>query len=772
MASASGTSGELDGSVPQWKKDLILRKRSQSTGNKNSQQMFLLSSRCNNSSPNASAGSSFIVGTGGGGAESPSEHLAVEGELQPAQTTAATVGRKVLNGKDCFDARLRCNVQVANNDSITTSVVNCVSLIEKEVKMVQDSVIIMRAPIATNGDCCKNGNGSDTSEELQYGPGIVSKLKSKYLSLTLRQANAKSRPSILPMRRATSLENLLDADSADEALAGDHNLNGRHSAVPNSGPRRYAPSKNIPTSRYRPATRGECQKRARSVETLVRSQSQPADLTQAISGNESTNRKPGFDNKPSTVDGNSKPSANNCNGTQKINRPKRIAPIMDETERPPTDHVKQTLMLFEGPAVRRTKAPRSTGDVAAKVANFKNIIDQEKPISGSILNNNPKKALGPKPHITSPKPTLSKRSSPVKRPLTPITSLDKDPLKNRPITRVVSPVEIITPPLSPQAKPSPIPDISRGTDPDSETIHPHTLSETPDLIVHSTPAKMFSPNTVKNITSVFLKEESKTVEVKSDNKVSKTPFSRSPSPKIASPEMVVDGFNKEITKQSMENISKAGLSITYRFNDNVSKSHLPRLNTIPIRINRLVPDTPSKIPPVKMSNGSSEPSPPIPSAHSQIKKSSPKTPQSPILTPTITSNPDPSPILIPTPAPSIIAATNKNVSNSNKPRPPPPVQNQNQNQNSAGKNLTSREIEKNSINKLKTLEQPVSKVVVSMRSVDEVVANKNASGKGKPRSDQTTILFNFQTRDTVPDYIPTDGSASTRRGKREKPKVN
>lgn len=746
MASASGTSGELDDSVPQWKKDLILRKRSQSTGNKNSQQMFLLSSRCNNSSSNANAGSSFIVGMGGGGAKSPPERLVVEGELQPAQTTSATVGRKVLTGRDCVDVRLHCDVQVANNDN--SSVVNCVSLIEKEVKMVQDSVIIMRAPIATNGDCCKNGDGSDTSEELQYGPGIVSKLKSKYLSLTLRQANAKSRPSILPMRRATSLENLLDADSADEAS------NGRHAPAPNSA-RRYAPSKNIPTSRYRPATRGESQKRARSVETLVRSQSQPADLTQAICGSESTIRKQPNDKKPSTVvDGNSKPFANNCNGTQKINRPKRIAPIMDETERPPTDHVKQTLMIFEGPAVRRTKPPRSTGDVAAKVANFKNIIDQEKPISGSILNNNPKKTLGPKPHITSPKPTLvPKRSSPVKQ--RPLTSLDSP--KNRPTTRVVSPIEIITPPLSPQAKPNPIPDISRDTDPDS-----HTLSETPDLLAHSTPARIFSPNTVKNITSVFLKEESKTVEI---NKVS-----RSPSPKLASPEMVVDSFNKEITKQSMENISKAGLSITYRFNDNISKSHLPRLNTIPIRINRLVPDTPSKIPPVKMFNGSSDHPPPVPpTPRSQIIKPPPKPPQSPILTPTITSNPDPSPILIPTPAPSIIAATNKNVCNSNKPRPPPPVQNHNQN---TGKNLTSREIEKNSINKLKTLEQPVSKVVVSMRSVDEVVTNKNISGKGKPRSDQTTILFNFQTRDTVPDYIPTDGSASTRRGKREKPKVN
>lgn len=55
----------------------------------------------------------------------------------------------------------------------------------------------------------------DPSEELKYGPGIVSKLRCRYLSLALRQSANKQRPSLNSMRRATSLNNLLDEESED-----------------------------------------------------------------------------------------------------------------------------------------------------------------------------------------------------------------------------------------------------------------------------------------------------------------------------------------------------------------------------------------------------------------------------------------------------------------------------------------------------------------------------------------------------------------------------
>ncbi|XP_021704564.1 transcription factor mef2A isoform X1 [Aedes aegypti] len=55
----------------------------------------------------------------------------------------------------------------------------------------------------------------DSSEELKYGPGIVSKLRCRYLSLALRQSANKQRPSLNNMRRATSLNNLLDEEGED-----------------------------------------------------------------------------------------------------------------------------------------------------------------------------------------------------------------------------------------------------------------------------------------------------------------------------------------------------------------------------------------------------------------------------------------------------------------------------------------------------------------------------------------------------------------------------
>lgn len=64
-----------------------------------------------------------------------------------------------------------------------------------------------------------NGTGVpgevDSAEELKYGPGIVSKLRCRYLSLALRQSANKQRPSLNSMRRATSLNNLLDEESED-----------------------------------------------------------------------------------------------------------------------------------------------------------------------------------------------------------------------------------------------------------------------------------------------------------------------------------------------------------------------------------------------------------------------------------------------------------------------------------------------------------------------------------------------------------------------------
>ena len=92
-------------------------------------------------------------------------------------------------------------------------------------KMVEDTrtrnyaskmdVVDNKARMSSKSLKSMSGYRESEDEELQYGPGIVNKLKSRYLSRTLRErpAGEQRRPSL---RRATSLENWLDKDVDQE----------------------------------------------------------------------------------------------------------------------------------------------------------------------------------------------------------------------------------------------------------------------------------------------------------------------------------------------------------------------------------------------------------------------------------------------------------------------------------------------------------------------------------------------------------------------------
>ena len=54
-----------------------------------------------------------------------------------------------------------------------------------------------------------SGGESDSSEEIHYGPGFVSRLKSRYMSVALR---GSARGSLGSLRRTASLEDFLDLD--------------------------------------------------------------------------------------------------------------------------------------------------------------------------------------------------------------------------------------------------------------------------------------------------------------------------------------------------------------------------------------------------------------------------------------------------------------------------------------------------------------------------------------------------------------------------------
>ncbi|KAJ3664624.1 hypothetical protein Zmor_000177 [Zophobas morio] len=349
------------------------------------------------------------------------------------------------------------------------------------------------AAVAVGSEACEcggtmvqRGDKSDSDEDLHYGPGIVSKLKERYLSLAQRE---KPRPSIL--RKAASLENLLDDGPAESGRLFQASQNKR---VP---------------SRY--AQKGPELKRARSVET--------------ISTPEETDTKPKRESmhEEMLIKGSliipEKPPENEHK--YRVNRPKRIAPVMNEKEKPPADVVKQAKMIFERRPEQRTKPPQQTGEVAAKVQTYKRIIVENKP---------PKKpAIKVKPVLDKPKTNgiraKNKHGDREASKSPDIPPRARSPEKKVEVLRPKSPEDVPPSPKSPRSPelklssdvpspkstslPSPIPDISRvDFKPEENGVKATSLSETPDLIITSSPLPVVdSPSFRISATENFIKEE-------------------------------------------------------------------------------------------------------------------------------------------------------------------------------------------------------------------------------------------------------------------------
>ena len=206
------------------------------------------------------------------------------------------------------------------------------------------------APITASGD-------SDSSEELRYGPGIVSRLKNRYLNLALRK-NVQVNDTPTALRKAASMEDILDCEMAARSERG------FKKRAAHCGDRWNAWSHND--------GKKTDLKRARSVEAISSSGRDGIFLDVLITGNSDNVRS------KETCEIAAIPAAIPAGGyTARVNRPKRVAPIMDEKEKPRVDVVRETKKLFERPELR-TRPPQITGEVAAKVASYKNMIVQSK----------------------------------------------------------------------------------------------------------------------------------------------------------------------------------------------------------------------------------------------------------------------------------------------------------------------------------------------------------------------------------------------------------
>ncbi|RZC34247.1 uncharacterized protein BDFB_000906 [Asbolus verrucosus] len=444
------SSSSVDNEIPQWKKDLIARLRSQ-----------------NRRTATAVGRQEQQLCTG------------------PPQRTSAPVGRSVQQ-----PSLTRSGPSEAVAASSRECAVEKCNVLPSSRAMVQERAWGWSS-LDSAEEPCRNGKGSDSdsSEDLRYGPGIVNKLRNKYLSLAQRESQVRA--SILPMRKAASLENILDDDVAGGAAPGGNRLfqtrlNGSNDTA-----------KNVP-NRYRNAARGADLKRARSVEAISSSEDHDLHLEVARPKRESLHEemliaaKEGSD-KPTKIVADNKmlETAPEKPYSHRINRPKRITPIMNEKEKPPVDVVKQAKLIFERRPEQRTKPPQQTGDVAAKVASYKSIIVLAKAAKKPPLKIKPVGLSSDKPKTNGLRLNRTKTNQP-------------EPLKE---------IEVATPksPEKSPSLPSPIPDVSRidiKTPGGEYSLKATSLSETPDLIMTSSPLPAVnSPSFRIAATENFIKEE-------------------------------------------------------------------------------------------------------------------------------------------------------------------------------------------------------------------------------------------------------------------------
>lgn len=264
---------------------------------------------------------------------------------------------------------------------------------------------------------CENQIGplGDDSTDFKYGPGFVSKLRYKYLTLTLRQTTvSKQRPSLIQLRRTTSLNNLLDEDGGEEeevdttttttttanstvksssnkengnCTNGNHHrtaaTNGNGNGIVVTIDRElHEPSPQVQIRTSRSIEKQLNLKRARSVEALLRDD-------QPILKSCESSKSPTIEDK--IVSARERPLHA---------PPKRLVSLIDDDERPPPGITKQTMRLFESTNGRKRNAvsrPMSN-EIANKIALFKGVQQQTSVESKPMIG---KKPIVP-PRTTSP----------------------------------------------------------------------------------------------------------------------------------------------------------------------------------------------------------------------------------------------------------------------------------------------------------------------------------------------------------------------------------
>lgn len=226
---------------------------------------------------------------------------------------------------------------------------------------------------------------TELDESLKYGPGFVSKLKCRYLSLTLRQTSAvKQRPSLAQLRRSTSLNNLLEDEGHVEEEKNETETDVECERNPSEDP----PTNNEITMMRvsRSIDKSLNLKRARSVEAILRYDNTAWERDVKDVKDEVT-----IEDKIQCA-----------RELPKGNPPKRLISLIEDDERPPAGICKQTMRIFESSANKKrnlVQRPIST-EIANKVAMFKGEKNNGEKINGAVTSPPPpvvKTVMSPTP---------------------------------------------------------------------------------------------------------------------------------------------------------------------------------------------------------------------------------------------------------------------------------------------------------------------------------------------------------------------------------------
>lgn len=496
-------------------------------------------------------------------------------------------------------------------------------------------------------------SASDSSEEFKYGPGIVSKLKSKYLSLTLRESQGKVRPSLDSLRRATSLENILN-DSEPEK-SGEYKTNYLKNIQP------VVNGSAIVRCRGLSRSNKESMKRARSVEVLTRY----CDRGNIVNGRRSLDTSlKDFENE----------------NDEKRNARNRINSLsVEEKELPPPDLVKHTLKIFE-------KSQNMKNSFSVKKKNQKKVPD-------SVCAKKP---------VISPKPFLQKRNN------------EKIDSRNSPSS--ITSTEIVNG--------SSANDITKNYFLDKNSIK--NVENSSENVLVSSPASDFSGTILKKKASLCNENSCESVinKISSNDSVAKSVLQNDNIEKdLPSSPMSKNGLELDLTDLAISPINTQRAS---------PKTNSERAISDSLESKRCISPVLVRAPPSIISTELS-----CTNSPTQHMK------QVGVIRPIVTNK---------------VVQSNMTKQQINKPL------------------LTEREIEKNLINKVKCTEQPVTKVIVSLKkSPEECFLSETTKPNESVKKGQlwdkkpNTMVFNFSNRKTVPDYIENDGLILAPR--KEKPKV-